>query len=338
MGSPVTAALIGQADGRVGTGHLRECLAVAGALCERGGRAQLWTSAGAPAAFFAERRGLRRLGSLAPAALASWARRAARGGARVLLVNLWNPSIAQTRGLRAAGLPVIVMDEVGGKNLDADYIVNPLLLPGNARYPGSRARVLAGPSWLALDSSYRRVACRTPRGPVRRVLVTFGGADRTGATPRAARILGSWRPEARKLLVLGPAFRHEGELAEVMRRFPRSGLEIVRGARGLARLIASCDAVLTAGGNTLCEAACLGVPALVAHEDPHERRHGRAFATAGFARGLGPGRALTASVLTEALEELDDPALRRRRAAAGRRFVDGRGAERLAKLIEEAAS
>lgn len=337
MGSAVIAALIGQADGRVGTGHLRECMAVADALHERGGCAQLWTNAGAPAAFFTERRGLRRLDSLAPAVLASWARRAASGGARVLLVNIWNPTSAQTRALGAAGLPVIIMDEVGGKRLDADYIVNPLLLPGNACYPGSHARVLTGPSWLALDPAYRRAAHRMPRGPVRRVLVTFGGTDRTGATPRAARILGAWRPAARKLLVLGPAFRHERELAEVMRRFPRAGLEVVRGARGLAGLIISCDVVLTAGGNTLCEAACLGVPALVAHEDSHERRHGRAFAAAGFAHELGPGRALTAPVLTAALEEFDDPVLRRCRAASGRRLVDGRGAERLAKLIEEAA-
>lgn len=337
MGTGVTAAILAQADGRVGTGHLRESLAVADALIAAGGRAHLWTNAGAPSPFFTERPELRRLISLAPATLSLWAKRAAREGARVILANLWDPAPAQVRALRAGGLPLVVMDEVGGKALAADLIVNPLLIASRTRYPGSRARVLRGLAWLALDASYARAERRPIRGPLRTLLVTFGGVDRTGATIRAVRLLAGWRPEARKIIVLGPGFAHDAALKKTMSRFPSAGLEIVRGAKSLKALIVASDAVLTAGGNTLCEAACLGISALVAHEDPHERLQGRAFEKAGFARCLGPGRALTGRILFPALASLDDPARRRRRADAGRRLVDGLGAGRLARLLEETA-
>jgi len=323
----VTAAIVAQADRRVGTGHLRESLIVARFL---GKRAALAVGARTPASFINGSRA-RRLASLSPKALAAWARAAKGAGARVVLANLWDPSAAQARALKSAGLPVVMMDEVGGKALSADVVINPMLL--STRYLGSRARLLAGPAWLALDPLYKKLARRkrATRGPLRRLLVTFGGLDRTGATARAAKLLRRLRPGLKTTLVLGPGFSDHAALARAVSG--AAGLTLVRGATSLARLIADSDAVLTAGGNTLCEAACLGVPALVAHEDPHERLHGLTWQREGFARCLGPGRRLTARALSKALDELDDPAARRRRGASGRRLVDGRGAERIAELL-----
>ena len=106
-------------------------------------------------------------------------------------------------------------------------------------------------------------------------------------------------------------------------------------------VLLSCDVVVTAGGNTLLEAACAGTPAIVLYEDPHEREQGEALEAMGFGRCLGAGTGLDRAAIAKALELLDDPGERARLRARGRALVDGQGTARIldivGALLDEAA-
>jgi UDP-N-acetylglucosamine:LPS N-acetylglucosamine transferase len=94
--------------------------------------------------------------------------------------------------------------------------------------------------------------------------------------------------------------------------------------------------VITAGGNTLMEAAASGTPALVTWEDPHERDQGEVFERLGAAIVLGKGELLDPSLLRQQTEKLlDSPETLSAMMIAGRRAVDGRGAVRIADVILE---
>ena len=252
-------------------------------------------------------------------------------GHRAALLNLWNCRRPQCAAVTASGLRLVVFDERGGKTLAADAIVNPLLLPRSHRY-GGKAKLFLGPRYLPM-SAPAMPHPRPPQGCVRRVLVTFGGVDRTGATLHAISALSPFAGISIRL-VLGPGFNRRAAATAAISAAPKGQFHVFTAVKDLSPHLLWSDVVINSGGNTLCEAASLGRPVIIAHEDPHELAHGRAFERQGFGICVGRGTALSAPVLRLALRKLDPPSVRRRMASAGRRIVDGQGTRRIASLMK----
>src|SRR5438552_799644 len=109
------------------------------------------------------------------------------------------------------------------------------------------SRVLRGPAYLPLFPSYRAA----PKPLAERkgdVLLSLGGADRTRAT---LRLLPSLR-ELRATVVIGPGFVHAREVCDMASRL---GIKHEDAPGSLHELLAAHKTVITAGGNTLYEAA-----------------------------------------------------------------------------------
>jgi spore coat polysaccharide biosynthesis predicted glycosyltransferase SpsG len=106
----------------------------------------------------------------------------------------------------------------------------------------------------------------------------------------------------------------------------------------MAALLGAVDVAVAAAGVSAWELACLGVPALLTWVADNQRPVADALATAGAAWDLGPAHSLDDQRLAERLEAfvgLGDELERMSRA--GRAFVDGRGAHRLALELSRLA-
>ncbi len=330
--------VVAEASRSVGLGHLMEALALRAAALRRGARVALAVNADAPRGPVPGDVEAEWLPALDAGTLRRVADRAAAGGARAAVVDLRRVTNEQVCALGEAGLAVVVIDELGGLHLDCHRVVNTSIVSAWHRYTSDRPgfQVLAGPGYLPLGERFGALAAgvRNHRGPVRRVAVSLGGADPSGTTCRALAALGGWREGTTAHLVIGPGFADPEGLAR--RAEGAGGVIPHRGLTDLAPLLAEADVALNAGGNTLYECACLGTPAVVLYEADHERRQGEAFAAAGFGRCLGSGREVTPAGLREAIAGFDDPAVRARHAAAGRRLVDGKGADRILDVVAAA--
>jgi spore coat polysaccharide biosynthesis predicted glycosyltransferase SpsG len=104
----------------------------------------------------------------------------------------------------------------------------------------------------------------------------------------------------------------------------------------MARQLFDADVAVLAGGNTLIEAAAVGLPAVVLCQNEIQRRNGSFFEETCGLPCLGLKHEFDSARLAAAISELaQDAATRKRISRALKKIVDGRGAERVAGIIAD---
>jgi UDP-2,4-diacetamido-2,4,6-trideoxy-beta-L-altropyranose hydrolase len=297
------------ADAAAGSGHFMRGLALA----------QAWKALGGPAAL---------AGSCSPAlasraAAAGVALRPASGHAPAaggwLAVDGYGFSPEQLDAFRSLARTLVVDDYGHRPRLPADVVLN----PGSEDFPyaPSDALVLAGPRWAPLRPEF---AAEPPRregkGARPRVLVCLGGSDPGNVTQAVLKAL---RPydQLDVTAVIGADNPHAASLDSLAR-------DLRRGVPDLRALMLECDAAIVAGGVTALECAAAGLPMAVLTAAENQVRQARALCDAGAAVWLGEERA-PARIAEAALAALSSPGM----GEAGRRLVDGRGAQRAASAL-----
>ncbi|NMZ44365.1 UDP-2,4-diacetamido-2,4,6-trideoxy-beta-L-altropyranose hydrolase [Pseudomonas oryzihabitans] len=192
------------------------------------------------------------------------------------------------------------------------------------------ARLLAGPRFALLRPAFAR-----PRaecwGPIRRVLVSFGGVDAAGETLKVLTALADFA-EFQVDVVAGPANPHWVELVERCQGHP--AWRLWQHVEDFAGLLREADLAIGAGGGTAWERACLGVPSLCVSLAPNQRANAEALAAGGAHLYLGEAAQVSVAVYRAAVQTLQaSPGLRQSLAARGRALVDGRGANRVATAL-----
>ena len=204
----------------------------------------------------------------------------ARGG--VVLVDHWEVTQAEIQALRP--LKVALMEDDGDAFEAADLLFQPFL--EGVSWPSAPLKVVNGRKVRPLETQHGQ--CRILRGShfivvdplalqnrprreplqalaAHKLLVSFGGSDGPGLAQRAYEVLrrltetGRWTGTCTLLApkgIDGPPF---------------PGCQILPSLPGLTRRISDHDALWCAGGVTLSEAMCLGVPA--ATWGQNERQH-----------------------------------------------------------------
>jgi UDP-2,4-diacetamido-2,4,6-trideoxy-beta-L-altropyranose hydrolase len=329
-----------RADGgaTIGLGHVVRCLALAGALAERGARVTFLTRAGEPAV-------LARLAAggfaVAPVpagdgpvtGVPALLERAAALGARAAVVDVHGLTVDEQAAIRAAGLRLTVIDDLARGRFVADVVLNQNADARPEAYAAApHTRLLLGPRYALLRPAFVGRTAAPPAGRPR-VLLTMGGADPDNVTLQVLRQADALDADFALDVVLGPAFAH-GDAVAAAARAARHPVAMHRDPGDLAGLMAGAALALSAAGTTCWELAHLGVPAVLVVLADNQAGNAAGLAAAGFALSLGVAARLSAPALREALAALlADPARRARMAAAGRRLVDGGGAARVAAEV-----
>jgi len=314
-------ALVAECSRRVGSGHAVETSHLAASLGSV--RHRVFLTRAAPAAL---RRRFRSPVELVPdlsvRSLAHVARRSRALGLTAAAVNALAVTPAMIGALKKGGLKVAGLSVRGRKVRGADLWLT------------------LGVENMIMAPAYARLARRprAHRGPVRRLLVLMGGTDSSGSTAHLVRALAGRLPRVRKTLVVGPNFARPAELARALREARDPSFAVVHDPPDLPARMRRADAAITLGSDASLELACVGTPTILMEEAPHERRQARRLARGGAGLFAGSRREASPARLLAALRRLDDPSLRARMSRAGRRLVDGRGAERLSTALRELAA
>lgn len=165
------------------------------------------------------------------------------------------------------------------------------------------------------------------------ILVTQGGSDTYGFTPKILRALYSIPNDININVVLGPNFSHDQELNEVVNKAPRK-YNLIRGVKDLSDLMLEADLAISAGGNTLFELACIGIPTIVVCGEPFEVRTAERMQQAGFGINLGFGRDVDGKRITETASAiLNDHSTRTAMSRRGKELVGGQGAHKIIEIV-----
>ncbi|MFZ5608519.1 MAG: UDP-2,4-diacetamido-2,4,6-trideoxy-beta-L-altropyranose hydrolase [Pseudomonadota bacterium] len=334
-------------DATIGLGHVMRCLALGEALLEQGAEVTfLCRRCPDPIAKRIGEAGaaIEYLASAGTAAEADEviAEAQARGAAAVVIDGYAFTPDFFARLDAAPGLRRVAIDDLMLPACrQADLIVNQNPHARAEDYAGCPGRLLLGLSYGILRREFRGGARPERRfdQPVRRVLISCGGADPANATTSAIQALDAMACDALEVVALAGAANPFMMELDGAAQLSRHDVAIVRNTAAMAHVMAWADIAIVAGGTTLWECAWAGLPTLALIVADNQAPGVEAFARAGgvialdWRRNAGPGR------VKDALAPLfAAPALRARLSQTAAAQVDGLGAARVARAVLDLAA
>lgn len=228
---------------------------------------------------------------------------------------------------------ILCIDELGHRHLSCDVIVNPMIDSYYHEYVDLNAILYAGAKYLVLPRRITEFHERKKeiREKIQRVCVSMGGVDPFGTTLKLAEWLPSLLPEVRIDMVLGGGFQYEEELKLLV--CESEMISVHKNIDYIYELFFGADLAFCAGGNTLHELACIGTPTIVIPSMPHEVRNGKAFESFGFGLCLPPSNDLGGEELKKSLCRLIPFQERQSIMKHGKKICTGNGYELIGSLI-----
>lgn len=267
--------------------------------------------------------------------------------ASVVLVDQWDTLPEQLQALRPAA--VAVMEDDTDAHEQADLLFQPYLegvswpevpvrvVEGRKVRPWETfhggCRVLRGSPFIVISPA--AVQLRPKREPIQplavhKLLVSFGGTDGPGLAQKAYEILGRMVAEGRwagTCTLLAPGGVQGGAVP---------GVTVLPGLPDLSSRIRDYDALWCAGGLTLAEALCMGVPTAAWGQNERQHQMISDIALSNGCYDLGHGPEADPGATLEALAQWLGPEgqeTRQEQTRDGMRLVDGGGAARVAKEL-----
>ncbi|RJP85537.1 MAG: UDP-2,4-diacetamido-2,4,6-trideoxy-beta-L-altropyranose hydrolase [Desulfobacteraceae bacterium] len=171
-------------------------------------------------------------------------------------------------GMREVAQRIMVIDDLADRLHDCDILLDQNYFENlESRYAGlvpENCRMLLGPDFALLRPEFRQARLFTAmRGNgIARVLIYFGGIDPENITRKALDALCA--PMFQHLyidVVVGPAYLYLEELK--LQAATRSGVRIHVQPQSFVELLLRADLCIGAGGSSIWERLCLGLPSIV---------------------------------------------------------------------------
>lgn len=229
---------------------------------------------------------------------------------------------------------LVCFDDLGVGPFSADLVINGAPYAEEMDYPKTGGvSYLLGPSYFMLRPDLRAMAKAPTRPSVEAVLLTVGGGDDHALLPKLAAWVRLALPEAIIHCLVGP-YADPSKLRELASRDGAARTMLHRNTLELADMLRGIDVAITGGGQSACEIAACGVPAVGLLLGDDQRINLSALARSGaLIEGGTVGNPDLERGVVEALRSLRDPQTRQRMAGKGRTLFDGQGAGRVAAAI-----
>ena len=238
--------------------------------------------------------------------------------------------------IKKQGVKVLSMEDRGTGARLADVVINAISEGVASKVlRHKRQTIFRGGNYRIFHEAYDSI--RKNPGKKRSIAVSFGGTDVWGITRKTVQALLPLALDYKIVVVMGPSFPHESEDYRALKHLAGSGrIELVENAEHLANVFSSSLVAITGGGGTLYEVSRLGVPTLAIACVPDQAKNIRPFERKGAVIYLGAVDEVPEIEILEMTKSLlRDEKKRRRMAANARRLSDGKGRERVVKIIGE---
>jgi UDP-2,4-diacetamido-2,4,6-trideoxy-beta-L-altropyranose hydrolase len=331
---------------QIGSGHVMRCLALAGALRERGAMVcflcreeqgnliELIEQQGYP---------VRRL----PGDTASWEKDAhytsetltREPAADWLIVDHYSLDHCWERDVRNHARRLMVIDDLANRLHHCDVLLDHNLYEEmETRYAGLVPRscsLLLGPRFALLrpEFSAARQRLRNRDGSVKRILIFFGGSDLTNETAKTLRAVGLLNQTDLLIdVVIGINNPHRENIEAMAAKLSKAACHIR--VTDMAALMTAADLYAGAAGTTTWERCCLGLPSLVVTVADNQVMAARDLAKNGYLHYIGHHDAVRAENIANALRNaLGNPAILIDYSKRCMALVDGAGTQRCTNEI-----
>jgi len=240
--------------------------------------------------------------------------------------------------MRTSAKQIMVIDDIADRSHDCDVLLDQNFYADmQTRYADkvpAHCQLLLGPRYALLRDEFRKLREQIkPRtGPVKRILVFFGGVDADNCTGRAMKALAEMGGEGLHVDVVIGA-QHPC-LTEIKANCAQHGFVCHVQTNRMAELMASADLAIGAGGSASWERCCLGLPALLVSLADNQIDIAKALDLSGCCIYLGELERVNASIMQRQIAGLisahDQIEMISRRALS---LVDGMGVDRVCQAL-----
>jgi len=168
----------------------------------------------------------------------------------------------------------------------------------------------------------------------RKILITQGGSDTYGVVPQLIALMPGENQDIEYYVFIGPGFKHFRELHESLQKTTVK-IHIIDNISDPWNLFFGMDLAISAGGMTLFELLCCGVPTIVTTREQKELETISDISKNQVIIDLQEFDMSLNRLLVSALTDLgEDFARRKLLSVNSKKFIDGRGCERISRIIE----
>lgn len=244
--------------------------------------------------------------------------------------------------LRQAVNRIFVIDDIADRQHDCDALLDQnFYLDMCTRYVGkapSHCQLLLGPRYALLRDEFRvmRAEVKPRTGAIKRLLMFFGGVDAANFTGRAIEALVRVaRPGLNVDVVIGTQHPFR---SQVESECARHGFSCHVQTDQMARLMASADLAIGAGGSATWERCCMGLPTLAFGVAENQYQMVEDLTQAAYLFGCPDGSAVSQDDLASLLQiALQNSPMLRGMSVRAMKLVDGAGALRVARYLSAKA-
>lgn len=235
--------------------------------------------------------------------------------------------------LRLAAKQIMVVDDIADRQHDCDVLLDQNFYSDmGIRYIGkvpAQCRLLLGPRYALLRDEFRLLheQIKPRNGPVKRILIFFGGMDADNYTGRALKVLGN----------IGISDLHVDVVIGAQHPF-REQLEFTCAEHGffchvqtkwMAELMTAADLAIGAGGSATWERCCLGLPTLTICVADNQHKQIADAASEGLLYAPELKDELSPVIKRHVRALMENVYLRHVVSSNGMKAVDGRGVSRV---------
>lgn len=240
--------------------------------------------------------------------------------------------------LRKTAKEILAIDDIADRHHDCDVLLDQNYYADmGTRYAGkvpAHCRLLLGPTYALLRDEFRQLREQVkPRtGPVKRVLVFFGGVDAGNCTGRTIEVLANLGIEGLRVdVVIGAQHPHREQIESACLEHKFS---FHMQTKRLAELIASADLAIGAGGATTWERCCLGLPALTVSLANNQTEIAKSLELLGASIYVGEQDVASVAVMRNAILDLIRSKDQfEKLSLKAFSMADGLGVDRLCKIM-----
>ena len=234
---------------------------------------------------------------------------------------------------KIASLSVLSIDNnTKLKRIEADIVINANVFDeGEKKIIGS-TRYFLGPKYMILrkefEDAYKEE--KKIKDNAEAILVMFGGTDPEGYTIKVVDALKNIRAQIN--LILGPGLSYSDKLNEVLSKTDGK-FDLLVNPKNIIEIMKNADMAITAAGIALYELATLGIPSIAIPQAKHQEDIAEAFEKSGACINLGVSP--DSKLISEStIRLMENELLREQLSENAKIFVDGKGIERVIKLID----
>jgi UDP-2,4-diacetamido-2,4,6-trideoxy-beta-L-altropyranose hydrolase len=236
--------------------------------------------------------------------------------------------------IRRIAAPLVFMLDQGSAPIEADLIVSPAVPVGDKKL--AQGRRLSGLDFALLDPSFRDRPQSVTKTVVGKIFVICGmrdSANATGLILAALQCLAKREFRPAIDVAISSSAPHLSALERTLAG-QDANVSIHQDAKDIAELLSAADLVIGAGGVSLLERMACGVPSITLSVAENQVAGAQMAHDIGATLYVGSINDLTVQSLADHVWDIaNDVEGRKRQSGAARDAVDGRGAERVAKVM-----